>query len=61
MAAVPGGVLASGAVDADVRLWRAGQCIHVLQGHASPVSALVVLPGGLLASAGQGDEVRLWI
>ena len=55
------GVLASGAADAEVRLWVGPTCIRILRGHTSPVDAIVALAGGLLASGGRSDVVRLWV
>jgi WD40 repeat protein len=60
VAALPGGLVATGGLDHTVRLWTAATGAHVatLQcGRA--VLALAALPDGRLASGGGGD-IRLW-
>ncbi len=62
VAALPGGLLASGSADKTVRIWNvtAGALVETLEGHTFTVSALAVLPDGRLAS-GSGDKtIRLW-
>ncbi|MGH4016248.1 MAG: WD40 repeat domain-containing protein, partial [Pseudonocardiaceae bacterium] len=63
VAAVPGGILATGHDDGTVRLWdpATGTPLRTLQGHTSTVLALTTDPhGSWLASAGEDTTVRLW-
>ena len=60
LAELTSGVLASGAMDSTVRLWRGGSCLRVLCGHRGPVRAVAALPGGVVASAGPCNAPRLW-
>jgi WD40 repeat protein len=58
-----GALLASGADDHTVRLWRTadGALLQVLQGHSGGVSAVTFTPDGrALASAGWDGEVIMW-
>lgn len=54
--------IASGSDDRTVRLWRMdGQCLRVLQGHTSWISAVAVSPNGAAIASGSEDQsVRLW-
>jgi WD40 repeat protein len=53
------GRLASGARDATVRIWAAGQCQRVLQGHTEMVLSVAQV-GGRLVSAAADRSVRVW-
>lgn len=58
-----GKTLATGSLDATVRLWEAdgGQLRAVLQGHAAGVYQLAWSPDGLTLATGSGDRTaRLW-
>ena len=58
LAALPDGVIASGSVDGQVRLWRDGACEATLWHGA--VTCLAVLPNGVLASGSKDNTVKLW-
>ncbi len=64
VAALPGGLLASGSIDNDntVRIWNAATGAHVatLEGHTDKVWALAALPDGRLASGSNDNTIRLW-
>ena len=62
MAALPGGLLASGGKDKTVRLWVAatGAPVATLEGHGKMVTALAALPEGRLASGSDDATIRLW-
>jgi WD40 repeat protein len=63
LAALPGGLLASGSSDNSVHVWNvaARACVVVLEGHVGAVRALAVLPDGRLASGADDDPViRVW-
>ncbi|MBW4471307.1 MAG: hypothetical protein KME45_13010 [Stenomitos rutilans HA7619-LM2] len=57
-----GACLVSGSDDHTVRLWNdSGDCLRVLQGHTSWISAVAFSPAGsLLASGSEDQSVRLW-
>ncbi|MBW4695482.1 MAG: hypothetical protein KME27_27350 [Lyngbya sp. HA4199-MV5] len=57
-----GACLVSGSDDHTVRLWNDnGDCLRVLQGHTSWISAVAFSPdGNLLASGSEDQSVRLW-
>ena len=61
VAALPGGLLASGSFDKTVRIWNAATGAHVstLEGHKMRLWALAALPDGRLAS-GCDKTIRLW-
>jgi WD40 repeat protein len=62
VAALPGGLLASGSNDKTVRIWNAATGAHVstLEGHTDYVLALAALPDGRLASSSWDKTIRLW-
>jgi WD40 repeat protein len=62
VAALPGGLLASGSFDNTVRIWNAATGAHVstLEGHTNSVFALAALPDGRLASGSSDNTIRLW-
>jgi hypothetical protein len=62
VAALPGGLLASGSDDKTVRIWNAATGAHVstLVGHKYSVFALAALPDGRLASGSSDNTIRLW-
>jgi WD40 repeat protein len=56
-----GGVLAIGAPDGSVRLWRTGHAPVVLSGHSGPVTALAFSPDSkTLATASEDGTAALW-
>jgi len=58
-----GALLASGAYDDTVRLWRVsdGALMRTLEGHTSLVTDVVFLADGRLLASGSWDgTVRLW-
>jgi WD40 repeat protein len=58
-----GALLAIGADDGSIRLWRPDQGLEVrqLEGHTHPVNALAFAPDGrTLCSGAQDESVRLW-
>lgn len=56
----PEGDIVSASLDKSIRVWRAGQCAAVLQGHEAAVLCLLRLPNGDLLS-GSGDcTIRVW-
>ena len=62
VAALPGGLLASGSDDKTVRIWNADTGAHVatLEGHGNAVHALAAFPDGRLASGSWDKTIRLW-
>jgi len=66
LAALPGGLLASGGDDNNdnkpVRIWNVdtGAQVGTLEGHTSTVWSLAALPDGLLASGGLDWTLRIW-
>jgi hypothetical protein len=62
VAALPGGLLASGNDDKTVRIWNAATGAHVstLEGHTGTVFALAALPDGRLASGSEDKTIHLW-
>lgn len=66
LAALPGGLLASGGDDNTdnkmVRIWNVdtGAQVGTLEGHTGPVWSLAALPDGLLASGGLDWTLRIW-
>ncbi len=62
VAALPGGLLASGSWDKTVRIWNAATGAHVatLEGHTDWVYALAALPDGRLASGSGDNTIRVW-
>eukprot|EP00118_Oscarella_pearsei_P004256 m.17915 g.17915 ORF g.17915 m.17915 type:complete len:430 (+) comp27566_c0_seq1:172-1461(+) len=51
--------------DGRVIVWdgRTGRCLHTLEGHQRPVTALMLMPcssGSALLSASSGGEIRMW-
>jgi WD40 repeat protein len=65
LAAMPGGLLASGSSDTCIRVWAVAEraCLAVLSGHTRRVRALaVLLPSGRLCSGSEGDggNVCVW-
>ena len=58
-----GRLLASGGLDATVRVWdcHAGRCVAVLRGHRDAALAVAFSPDDrLIASGGPGGSIRLW-
>jgi WD40 repeat protein len=62
VAALPGGLLASGSNEKTVLIWNAATGAHVatLEGHTGMVVALAALPDGRLASGSDENTIRLW-
>ena len=62
VAALEGGLLASGSADRTVKVWEvaSGRCIATLQGHGSYVTSVAALEGGRLASGSGDDTVKVW-
>ena len=62
VAALEGGLLASGSGDRTVKVWEvaSGRCIATLQGHGSYVTSVAALEGGRLASGSGDDTVKVW-
>ena len=63
LASLPDSVLASGADDATIRLWKTSgtpRCLMVLKGHSQKVFSLAVLNSGLLASGSADGEIKVW-
>ncbi len=61
LAALPGGMLASGGADGVVRLIAADGAVRELAAGSRPVVALAAAPGGaILAAASLGGSVTLW-
>jgi len=69
LAALPGGMLASGSADKTIRIWKNRRCIRVLRCHDESVLALAALsppnPKATstqyrLVSASEDGAVRLW-
>ena len=60
----PGVVVATGAADCAVRVWRGGQCMAVMTGHTGPVNAVAFFPASQfftrVASASDDMTVRTW-
>ena len=57
-----GGVLASGSMDGNIKLWdtTTGIRLHALEGHLHPVTALAALEEGILASGSLDKTIKLW-
>lgn len=51
----------SGSMDGTARIWdiRAGECIHILEGHTSLVGLLAISPS-YLVSAAADSTIRIW-
>ena len=64
LAALDGGILASGCSDGKVYLWdvksASDQPMALLEGHTYAVDSLAALPRGLLASGSSDRTVRVW-
>ena len=64
VAALPGGLFASGGLDNLVHIWSAatGARVATLEGHGGAVHALTALPDGRLASGGGilDNAIRVW-
>ena len=56
----PDGRVASGSVDATVRVWEDGKCLLALAGHHDLVCSLAVMPDGKLASSSWDRRIRIW-
>ena len=62
LAALEGGIFATGCGDGRLCLWSAAACKleAALEGHSGVVCAVKALPQGLLASGGGDSTVRIW-
>jgi predicted 2-oxoglutarate/Fe(II)-dependent dioxygenase YbiX len=61
LAALSGGLVASGGRDAVIRLWSAqGRCLRELQGHTQSVLGLAALGGERLVSVSRDRSLRVW-
>lgn len=61
LAALSGGLVASGGRDAVIRLWSAqGRCLRELRGHTQSVLGLAALGGERLVSVSRDRSLRVW-
>ncbi|CAG9460711.1 unnamed protein product [Pedinophyceae sp. YPF-701] len=53
-------MVCSGGLDSEIRVWRGGECLTVLQGHQGSVLSMAVLDSGELVSGSQDATMRVW-